>query len=161
LRRPLGCVWPEPASTEHAGRLVLWVGDEDMNQVKPQPWPLAKTGKANVFEALPFGQDPRGRLVTVPLMYSSVLIGAMPGAGKTFALRALLLGIALDPLAQLRIFELKGSGDLSPLEPIAHHYGSGPGDDTIEHTVASLREVYKELEKRAKTISGLPRDICP
>ena len=26
LRRPLGCVWPEPASEAHAGRLVLWVG---------------------------------------------------------------------------------------------------------------------------------------
>ena len=26
LRRPLGAVWPEPVTTEHAGRLELWVG---------------------------------------------------------------------------------------------------------------------------------------
>ncbi|MFC7659584.1 hypothetical protein ACFQV8_28975 [Pseudonocardia benzenivorans] len=41
LRRPLGCVWPEPAHDAHAGRLVLWVGDQDMSQAKPRPgrWP--------------------------------------------------------------------------------------------------------------------------
>ncbi len=26
LRRPLGAVWPEPITSEHAGRLELWVG---------------------------------------------------------------------------------------------------------------------------------------
>jgi len=31
LRRPLGCVWPEPVDDEHAGRLILWVGDQDMS----------------------------------------------------------------------------------------------------------------------------------
>ena len=28
LRRPVTCVWPEPAADDHAGRLVLFVGDE-------------------------------------------------------------------------------------------------------------------------------------
>lgn len=37
LRRPMGCVWPEPAHDQHAGRLVLWVGDQDMSQAKPRP----------------------------------------------------------------------------------------------------------------------------
>ncbi|HSV68441.1 MAG TPA: FtsK/SpoIIIE domain-containing protein [Mycobacteriales bacterium] len=161
LRRPLGCVWPEPAHEVHAGRLVLWVGDRDMSQARPAPWPLGKTGRADLFAPVPFGTDPRGRWVTVQLMYSNVLIGAMPGAGKTFALRVLLLAAALDPTAELRIFELKGSGDLSPLEPVCHRYASGPDDTTIEHTMTTLREVYAELERRAKTISGLPREICP
>jgi DNA segregation ATPase FtsK/SpoIIIE, S-DNA-T family len=76
-------------------------------------------------------------------------------------LRVLLLAAALDPTAELRLFELKGSGDLSTLEPVAHHYASGPDDETIEQTVTSLREVYKDLERRAKTISKLPRAQCP
>src|SRR5690606_34380369 len=48
LRRPLGCVWPEPAHDAHAGRLVLWVGDQDMSQAKPAAWPLAKNGSADL-----------------------------------------------------------------------------------------------------------------
>ncbi len=161
LRRPLGCVWPEPAPGQHAGRLVLWVGDQDMSSAKAPIWPLARTGTADLFKPVVFGHDQRMRPVTVPLMYSNVLIGAMPGAGKTFALRVLLLAAALDPTAELRLFELKGSGDLSVFESVSHHYGSGPDDDTIYACLLSLREVYKDLEKRAKTISGLPRDICP
>jgi S-DNA-T family DNA segregation ATPase FtsK/SpoIIIE len=162
LRRPIGCVWPEPDQTEHAGRLVLWVGDQDMSKAKPRPWPLATTGQADLFAAVPFGHDQRGRLVTVLLMFANVLIGAMPRQGKTFALRVLLLAAALDPSAQLRVFELKGTGDLSALEKVAHHYGSGNDDDVIVSCVASLRHlVHEELPRRAKTIRALPKDICP
>ena len=161
LRRPLGCVWPEPAHDQHAGRLVLWVGDQDMNRVRPPVWPLAKTGTADLFKPFPFGTDQRGRQVTLTLMYANMLIGAMPGAGKTFALKVPLLAAALDPTSQLRVFELKGTGDLDFAEKVAHHYGSGPDDTTIGECLASLREVYAELEKRAKTLAGLPKDLRP
>ncbi|WP_158842915.1 FtsK/SpoIIIE domain-containing protein [Saccharothrix deserti] len=161
LRRPLGCVWPEPASEEHAGRLVLWVGDQPMNKAKQPAWPLLRGGEADVFKPLPFGNDQRGRLVSVLLMFANILIGAMPRYGKTFALRVLLLALALDPRVEMRVFELKGTGDLSPLEKVAHHYASGADDATIASCVESLREVYGELERRAKTISKLPKDICP
>ncbi len=161
LRRPLGCVWPEGDPTQHAGRLVLWVGDTAMSEAKAPAWPLAKAGAADLFQPVPFGTDQRMRPVHVPLMYSNVLVGSMPGAGKTFALRTLLLAAALDPTAELWTFELKGSGDLSALEPIAHRYGSGVDDATIGACLAALREVHKELERRAATIARLPRDVCP
>ncbi|TKG66194.1 FtsK/SpoIIIE domain-containing protein [Prauserella endophytica] len=158
LRRPLGAVWPEPVSDAHAGRLVIWCGDVDMAKAKPTPWPLLKTGKPHsIFTALPFGTDQRGRPVGVDLMYSNVLIGALPGAGKTFALRVLVLGAAMDPLCQLRIYELKGSGDLDPLEAVAHHFGSGADDETAAECVASMREVYAELETRAATLKKLAK----
>lgn len=161
LRRPLGCVWPEGDSASHEGRLVLWVGDQDMSQAKPAAWPLAKHGRCDLFKPLPFGTDQRGRPVELPLMYSNMLIGAMPGAGKTSGLRVPLLAASLDPHVQLRVYELKGSGDLSPLRPVAHHYGSGPDDATVEAALLSLREVHKQLEKRARTIASLPREQCP
>ncbi|MCO1582030.1 FtsK/SpoIIIE domain-containing protein [Crossiella sp. SN42] len=161
LRRPLGCVWPEPASEEHAGRLVLWVGDQPMNKARQPAWPLLRGGEADVFKPLPFGNDQRGRAVSILLMFGNILIGAMPRYGKTFALRVLLLALALDPRVEMRTFELKGTGDLSPLAKVSHHYASGADDGTIAACVQSLREVYKELERRAKTISGLPKDICP
>lgn len=161
LRRPLGCVWPEPAAHIHPGRLVLWVGDQDMNKARQPLWPMAKAGQVDLFQSIPFGTDQRGRMVAVPLMYRNLLIGAMPGFGKTFALRVLLLGAALDPSAELRVFELKGTGDLKPLAKVAHHYASGAKDSTIEVCVASLREVYRDLERRADVIDSLPEDVCP
>ncbi|MFC9971834.1 FtsK/SpoIIIE domain-containing protein [Spirillospora sp. NPDC127200] len=161
LRRPLGCVWPEPANDQHAGRLVLWVGDQDMNTVKPPAWPLAKTGAADLFKPIPFGTDQRGRPVTLTMMYANMLIGAMPGAGKTFAIKPVLLAAGLDPTAQVRVFELKGTGDLDFAEKYAHHYGSGADDATKAACLASLREVYGELERRAKTIASLPKDVRP
>jgi len=161
LRRPLGCVWPEPAHEEHAGRLVLWVGDQDMSAARTAPWPLARSGRADLFRPVPFGTDQRGRLVQVPLMFGNVLIGAMPRFGKTMALRLLLLAAALDVTAELRVFELKGTGDLSALEKVAHHYASGVDDATIEACLVSLREVHADLERRAKVIAGLPRHVCP
>ncbi|MGH4020512.1 MAG: cell division protein FtsK, partial [Pseudonocardiaceae bacterium] len=161
LRRPLGCVWPEPVHDEHAGRLVLWVGEQDMAAAKPAPWPLAKRGTADLFKPVPFGTDQRGRPVTVLLMFANVLIGAMPRFGKTFAMRVLVLAAALDVLAELRVFELKGTGDLSAVEGCCHHYASGPDDDTIAACVASLEELDGELERRARVIRGLPPAVCP
>ncbi|TDC76445.1 DUF3631 domain-containing protein [Actinomadura sp. 7K507] len=162
LRRPLGCVWPEPAHDQHAGRLVLWVGDQDMNQVKPNAGPLAKAAaRVDLFKAVPFGTDQRGRPITVELMYANALFGAMPGMGKTFALRVLALAAALDPSAELRVYELKGTGDLSAMEKVAHQYGSGQDDETLAAALEALREVRKDLERRAKTIRKLPKDICP
>jgi S-DNA-T family DNA segregation ATPase FtsK/SpoIIIE len=161
LRRPLGCVWPEPAHDQHAGRLVLWVGDQDMNQVKPPIWPLSKTGAADVFKAIPFGTDQRGRPVTLTLMFANVLIGAMPRIGKTFSIKPLLLASGLDPTVETLVFELKGTGDLDFAEKYAHRYGSGPDDDTIAACLDALRYVHRDIERRAKVIRGLPKDVCP
>ncbi|MDQ1295511.1 MAG: segregation ATPase FtsK/SpoIIIE, family [Actinomycetota bacterium] len=161
LRRPVGCVWPEPAPDAHAGRLVLWVGDLDMARSRPVSWPLVERGTTDLFEPVPFGTDPRGRAVNVPLMYTNVLIGAMPGAGKTFALRVLLLAAALDPTAELNTFELKGSGDLQPLERVSHTYASGPDDGAVTAVMDTLRAAVGDLETRARTLAGLPREVCP
>lgn len=161
LRRPLGCIWPEVRSEVHAARLVLWVGDQDMSQAKPVEWPFAKRGVTSVFTPVPFGQDPRRRGVNVPLIFESVLIGAKPRMGKTFALRVLVLAAALDPTARLRIFELKGTGDLSAVDPCCHQYASGADEPAIEACMDALRDLYADLDVRAATIRGLPKDLCP
>jgi len=162
LRRPLSCVWPEPATEEHAGRLTLWVGDEPLSKARQPVWPLLKAGEADLFKPLPFGTDQRLRAVTLPLMFANLLIGSIPRRGKTVAMRIVLLAAALHPAAELRIFELKGTGDLDPLGKVAHHFGSGADDETIEACLGSLRQLAEvELVKRAKTIKGLPKDLCP
>lgn len=115
LRRPLGCVWPEPMADEHPGMMALWVGDQDMNKTRQPVWPLLKGGSVDLFKPAGFATDQRGRWVEVTLMYIAGVIGAIPRMGKTFLLRLLLLIAALDPRAELHTYDLKGTGDLDPV----------------------------------------------
>jgi S-DNA-T family DNA segregation ATPase FtsK/SpoIIIE len=161
LRRPLGCVWPDPAHDEHAGRLVLWVGDEDLARAKAPAWPLAKRGQVDLFAPVPFGTDPRGRWVSVLFPENNALVGALPGAGKTATVRVLLLAAALDPTAELWVFNLKGNNDLIAAEKVAHRYATGQDDATIEAALIALRDLKAELERRSTVVKGLPIDICP
>ncbi len=161
LRRPLGAVWPELVATQHEGALALWVGQQDVTARKPVPWPLLKAGQADVFRPVPFGTDVRGRKVSAPLIYHNWLIGSMPRNGKTGAVRELACAVALDPLAALWIAELKGSGDLDPLEKVSHRFVSGIDDDSIGYAAESLRLLRAECERRAPKVKGLPPDLCP
>ncbi|MFC5996266.1 FtsK/SpoIIIE domain-containing protein [Pseudonocardia hispaniensis] len=162
LRRPLSSVWPEPAADQHAGRLVLWVGDQPLNAVKPAVWPLTKAGAVDLLGGVfPFGVDQRQRPVTISMAETNALIGSLPGGGKTSAVRVLALAAALDPHAEIRVAEHKGSGDLSALERVAHRYVSGPADEAIAATVESLRELHGELQRRAEVIATLPRQLVP
>lgn len=161
LTRPLGCVWPEANAEIHPGRLVLFVADKDMSRSKQGAWPLLKSGAVDLFKPFPFGTDPRGRAVTLTLMFASMIIGSIPRMGKTFSLRLAMLGAALDPRAWVLAFDLKGTGDLSPLEPICHRYRAGDEDEDIAYGLAAMREVRAELRRRTKVIRELPRDLCP
>ncbi|MEU5543574.1 cell division protein FtsK [Streptomyces sioyaensis] len=162
LRRPLGCVWPEAVPDEHTGRLVLWVGDQDMSKAKKPAWPLAKSGTVDLFKPVPFGTDQRGRWVNVTLMYIAGIIGAIPRMGKTFLLRLLLLIAALDPRAELHTYDMKGTGDLDPVgNAVSHRHAAGDDDEAIEYTIRDFRDLRTELRRRTKMIRSLPRDICP
>lgn len=162
LRRPLGCVWPEAVPDEHTGRLVLWVGDQDMSTAAKPAWPLAKAGSVDLFKPVSFGTDQRGRWVDITLMYIAGVIGAIPRMGKTFLLRLLLLIAALDSRAELHTYDLKGTGDLDPVgERVSHRHRAGDDDEDIEYALEDLRALRTELRRRAKMIRSLPRDICP
>jgi S-DNA-T family DNA segregation ATPase FtsK/SpoIIIE len=131
LRRPLGAVWPEPVTHEHAGRLELWVGRADIAVAKPPPWPLLRSGQCDIFQPVPFGIDVRGRQVKAPLIYHNWLIGAIPRQGKTAAARVLACAAALDPR-------------------VAHRFVSGIQDEAIGYAAESLRLLRREVEKRTE-----------
>lgn len=162
LRRPLGAVWPEGDAGVHEGRVRLYVLDKPLSEMPQPAWPLATAGRANVFQPLPYGYDPKGDAVRLPLMYSNLLVGAIPRQGKTFAVRVVVLGAALDPTVEVHAHELKGTGDLECVQAIAHRYTSGPAREVdLQSVMASIREVYGYLEPRALTISRLGKDRCP
>jgi S-DNA-T family DNA segregation ATPase FtsK/SpoIIIE len=161
LRRPLGAVWPEVVSHEHAGRLEGWVGRVDISKAKPAPWPWLRTGGGNVFDPLPFGTDPRGRRVDVPVIEHNWLLGSMPGQGKTSAVRVLVAAAALDPTVEMWLHELKGTGDLDPFEQVSHRFISGIDDESIGYAAESLKLIRAEVMKRAARIKKLDRVTCP
>lgn len=161
LTRPLGCVWPEVNGEEHPGWLTLFVADKDMSKARQKPWPLLKSGTVDLFKPFAFGTDPRGTLVTLTLMFASMVIGSVPRMGKTFALRLVLLAACLDPRAWVLPFDLKGTGDLSPLEPVSYRYRAGDDEEDIAYCLAAMREIRTEMRRRTKVIRDLPRDVCP
>ncbi|NKQ54412.1 cell division protein FtsK [Amycolatopsis sp. K13G38] len=162
LRRQIGCVWPEGDGKVHEGRLVLWVGDKDMSKSRQPNWPLAKPGAVvDLFKPQPFGTDQRGRWVPVTLMFVSAVIGAVPRMGKTVSLRELLLIAILDPRAIVYAYDLKGTGDLSPIAPCAHAYGVGDDPEDIDVMLAEMRKLRIEMRRRTKVIRSLPESVCP
>ena len=161
LARPLGCVWPEGVPEAHPGRLVLWVGDRDLADTRDVAWPLERSGIVDLFEPFPVGIDPRGNAVTMEAMYSNLLIGSIPGMGKTFLMKVPLLAAALDARSESWVFELKGTGDLAFSEQYATKYASGFDDESIKAAFDALGDALKECQRRAKVIKGLPRDLCP
>ena len=159
LRRPLGAVWPEPVTSEHAGRLDLWVGRADISKAKPPPWPWLRTGGGDVFGPLPFGTDPRGRRVDAAVIEHNWLIGSMPGQGKTSAVRVLLSGVSLDPTAEMWVHELKGTGDLDWFEQCAHRFVSGIHDEAIAYAAESLKLLRAEIGRRTTRLKELDRAL--
>jgi S-DNA-T family DNA segregation ATPase FtsK/SpoIIIE len=157
LRRPLGCVWPEPVDEEHSGHLVLWVGDRPLSKQPARPYPLLESGVTSLFDPLPFGVDQRGRAQDVGLMFASMACGAQPRMGKTFAVRLLALGAALDVTCELHLFDGKGMGDYVMFEPVAHSFLSGSRTDTLTALRDDLASVKDEVERRADLLTDLTR----
>ncbi|MEU5192774.1 FtsK/SpoIIIE domain-containing protein [Streptomyces scabiei] len=161
MRRPISTVWPEGDRTAHPGRLVLWVAQRDPAKAGRKLWPLMREGQADVYQPLPYGFDPRGNLVEITLMYSNLLVGGIPGSGKTSCALAIVLGVALDPTAELWIYELKGSGDLDSVKPICHRYVSGDEDEDLEAALAGMRSGIAEYQRRAAFVRSLPASEVP
>jgi len=151
LRLPLDQVWPEPAPG-HTGRLALWVGHEPASQMRQPAWPLLRDGAVDLFKPFPFATTPRLDVTPVSLMFRNWLVGGQPGSGKSFALRLLALAAALDIRAELRGYELKGTGDFKPLETVCAEYGSGNDDDTLTACADMFGWLYGEGQRRSKRI---------
>lgn len=161
LRRPLGTVWPEGVKGTHPGRLLIYVADEDMSTAVQAQWALLRSGQVDLFRPAPLGTDQRQRPVWITLMFATMVIGAIPRMGKTFALRLCLLIAALDPRAKVLAFDKKGSGDLSPLEHVAHAYTVGDEPEDIAVDLRELRAARTEMRRRYKLLRTLPKERVP
>ncbi|MQA16951.1 MAG: cell division protein FtsK [Pseudonocardiaceae bacterium] len=156
-------VWPERVrgTTGSARRVSLWVADEDPYAKPSGTWPLVDKGTVSLFEPVAFGEDQRGSVVTVLLMFTAFLIGSVPRMGKTVAARLLVLAAALDPLVELHIYDGKGGQDWRMFEHIAARCGFGARADVVLTLLEDLRGLVADMDRRYDQIGQLPAEQCP
>jgi S-DNA-T family DNA segregation ATPase FtsK/SpoIIIE len=144
-----------------ARRVALWVADVDVFAQKPPVTALAKAESVDFWQGFRFGQDARKRPIQLAMVWSSLLVGAIPRMGKTFAARLPAAAAALDAWVQLFIFDGKGGKDWQPFELVSHRYGSGARAAVVEHLVHVLRELVEDMNDRYERLRELPNDLCP
>ncbi|MGW0564142.1 ATP-binding protein [Streptomyces sp. NPDC003016] len=141
-----------------AARTVrLWVADSGALDEPIGPSPLTtdqdltanyKTGRA------PWGQDLRGDLAAISLYQRHLLITGLSNQGKTAALRALALWLALDRSVEFRIADLKGAGDWAMFDGLATVLIQGPTDDHVVDATEMLEDGVSEMERRLQAQPG-------
>lgn len=152
FRIPVDQVWPE-VGPDHPGQVALWVGYQPASKMGQPRWELAAdTARTSVFDPHPFGTDARQRPVSVTLFENNFLVGGQPGSGKTFAARTLATIGALDPTAELKIAEFKGTGDFLDMADLCSSYVVGVDDEAFEQGRAIIAWALAECERRGRRI---------
>ncbi|MEV5670303.1 ATP-binding protein [Streptomyces sp. NPDC052503] len=141
-----------------AARTVrLWIADSGALDEPIGPSPLTtdqdltanyKTGKA------PWGQDLRGDAAALSLYQRHLLITGLSNQGKTAALRALALWLALDKTVEFRLADLKGAGDWAMFDGLATVLIQGPTDDHVIQATEMLEGGVSEMERRLQAPPG-------
>ncbi|MEV6603877.1 cell division protein FtsK [Kutzneria sp. NPDC051319] len=145
----------------HAGRVALWVADEDPYAAPSVATPLLRVEHWDAWRPVPFGQDARGRRVYLPLVWTSLLIGAIPRQGKTFAERLAAAGLILDPFTRLYVADFKGGKDWDACQPCAHRFFSGDEEENLFAFKAWLEELVSETQGRYARMRLLDDETCP
>ncbi|MFE3585067.1 ATP-binding protein [Streptomyces vinaceus] len=141
-----------------AARTVrLWIADSGALDEPIGPSPLVtdetmtanyRTGKA------PWGQDLRGDGALISLYQRMLLITGLSNQGKTAALRALALWLALDKTVEFRIADLKGVGDWDMFDGLATTLIQGPTDDHVIDATEMVESGVAEMERRIQAPPG-------
>lgn len=145
----------------NAGRVSMWVADDDPYLGAPNPSPLAKAESFSIWDPIPFGQDARGNRIEVPVMWQSMFFGGLPRRGKTFTQRLMTAAGLLDAYVRHYVADGKGGADWMPMRAVAHRLVMGAEDDAVEALKAMLRELLVEMERRFAILRELPTSICP
>jgi hypothetical protein len=146
-------------------RHYLWVADRDPLAVPVGRTPLLACRPTDIWKAAPLGLDERGQMVTLPLIWHSVLVGALPRQGKSWTARLLGLFAALDPYVKLDVFDAAAKPDWRKFALVADScaFGLTPTKEGLppEILLDTLRRIKAEVQDRYNRLSELPTSICP
>jgi S-DNA-T family DNA segregation ATPase FtsK/SpoIIIE len=145
----------------HAGRVALWVADDDPYMTSPTVSPLAKAKEFSVWDAVPFGHDARGKAVVFSLMWQSIFFGGLPRRGKTFAQRLATAAAVLDAHTRHYVADGKGGADWQPMRHVAHRLVLGAETEALQQFMSMLDELIEEMSRRFTFLGSLPLSVCP
>ncbi|WP_330272126.1 FtsK/SpoIIIE domain-containing protein [Lentzea sp. NBC_00516] len=145
----------------HAGRVAMWVADEDPYAKPPIRTPLLAVHRWDAWRPVPFGADARGRRIDLPLVWTSVLIGAIPRQGKTMAERLAAAGLILDPHTRLYVADFKSGKDWKAAEQVAHRFMSGDDSGHVLGFLDWLVELVADVQGRYRRMQDLDDLTCP
>jgi S-DNA-T family DNA segregation ATPase FtsK/SpoIIIE len=151
-------VWPVDAGRAEVGppgSVSVWIADRGAVSRNAPEYPLLHEGQADVFEGVPGGVVVRGDPALIPVVGNNWVTGGMMGQGKSNACRVVMLGAALDPLAELWVHVFANNGDFDSYEPRLARYIKGAEDEQLKAAIASLQELYAEVGRRESRLADL------
>jgi len=145
----------------HAGRVSMWVADSDPYAAPPLRTPLLAVQRWDAWRPIPFGRDARDRKIDLPLAWTSLLVGAIPRQGKTFAARLAAAGLLLDPHTRLYVADFKAGKDWDAAAQVAHRFMSGDESEHVLALIGWLVELVGEVQGRYRRMRELDDTVCP
>lgn len=137
---------------DEAGILDGWVADKGALAEGAGPYPLLESGFTDFFKPVPFGRTLRGDPIGAPLAERNTITGGMPGQGKSSAARVLMLGAALDPTCEIRIWVPDTNFDFEAFRPRCSRYVMGAEDDDVRRIRDDLLELKAEVQARGERL---------
>ncbi|MFJ4549545.1 ATP-binding protein [Streptomyces sp. NPDC088817] len=142
---------------EAARTVRLWIADSGALDEPIGPSPLATDDTLTADYAkgrAPWGQDLRGDAALLSLFQRMLLVTGLSNQGKTAALRALALWLALDRTVEFRIADLKGAGDWAMFDGLATVLIQGPTDDHVIEATEMVEGGVEEMNRRLQAPDG-------
>jgi S-DNA-T family DNA segregation ATPase FtsK/SpoIIIE len=147
-------------------RHLLFVADRDPLAIPAGVTDLLDCKPRNIWRPILLGKDERDNVVTIMLVFLSVLVGAQPRRGKTFFTRLIALFAALDPNVRLLLADGKMSPDWNKFSLVAHRMVVGDTPNTRDHDpltnmLEMLDEILAHIDQVNDELSALPVEMCP
>ncbi len=108
-----------------------------------RPWPLREASRTNILDPIPVGTFRTGETAILRLQERHVLIGGVPGSGKSGLAQMLMAVAALDPRCDVWAFD----GKKVELYPWRDSCAVYVGDRQAE-ALAALRKLQTEMDRR-------------
>ncbi|MFC0439419.1 ATP-binding protein [Kutzneria buriramensis] len=153
-----------------AARTVrLWIADSGAldEPIGPSPLVIDESMTADMYTGrAPWGEDLRGEAAAISLLQRHLLCTGLSNQGKTAALRALALWLALDRTVEFHIADLKGIGDWHMFDELATTLIEGPTDEHVILATLMLEWGVAEMERRLEAVdpethkNGVTRDLA-
>lgn len=135
----------------------LWaLRGDPLRAVVPVPAPVDVVD----LEAVPVGRREDGGTLTLPLLYSHLLVGGETGSGKGSVIWSLLCGIApaiRDGHVKVWAIDPKGGVELAAGEPLFERFCHGGPEEVAK----LLEEAVAGMRARAEWMRGRTRKFVP